>query len=281
MARDQRGRDGRDQFVPRRAGQEGALCQELDRVAQVLRVGEVARCEPADPLTRDRLRRDDDVEGEPAEDRELVGGVTPVDVGCRVGLGVAQALCLGEDIAVFGAALRHRGEHEVRGAVDDGRHVGDLVREQIARERADDRNAAPDRRLVEQPHAALGGEGEQLGTVLRHHLLVRGDDVAARAKRALDMLPRRLPHPPSARRRRACPRRRVSRPTCEVRWPDGTPSRGRPASRTSTPAQRERTAHAGGVALRPGLDGARHPGPDGPGAQERDPDRGCHQGLRA
>ena len=66
--------------------------EELDGVAELRGVTEVARGEPRDAFAVDLVRMDVRVEGEAGENRELVGGVVALDVVRRLGFRVAEVL---------------------------------------------------------------------------------------------------------------------------------------------------------------------------------------------
>ena len=57
------------------------------------------------------------------QDRGLGRGVEALDVGGRVGLGVAQRLGLGQRLGEARAGGVHPVQDEVRGAVDDAEHA--------------------------------------------------------------------------------------------------------------------------------------------------------------
>ena len=131
------------------------------------------------PVPLDLVRLGRDAERDLRQDRELVGGVGAVHVERRVGLGVAELLRLGEGVGVAQAALGHRGEDEVRGAVEDALDGGDLVGRQALAQRADDRHAAGDRGLEADGALGLAGGLEDLVARVGEQRLVRGDDVLA------------------------------------------------------------------------------------------------------
>ena len=84
------------------------------------------------------------------QDRQLVRGIDAVDVEARVGLGVAQLLRLGQHLGELAAALAHRGQDVVAGAVQDAGDAADAVAGQALAQRLDDRDAAGHRRLERQ-----------------------------------------------------------------------------------------------------------------------------------
>ncbi len=125
------------------------------------------------------LGGDPGAEGEAGEDDELVERVEPLDIGGRVGLGIAARLGVGEDLSVLAALAGHRREHEVRGPVEDAADTPDAVGGEVQRDRAEERDAAADRRL--EPERGAGGARDplQLGPVMGDHVLVRGDHALA------------------------------------------------------------------------------------------------------
>ena len=80
--------------------------EQLQREAELLRVGEVVGLDLGDPLVGDVVERDRRVEGEPGEDRHLRRRVGAADVVGRVGLGVAELLRAGQHVLVVGARWR-------------------------------------------------------------------------------------------------------------------------------------------------------------------------------
>ncbi len=107
------------------------------------------------------------VKGEAREDRHLRRGVRAADVIRGVGLGVSEALCLGERGLVAAGGARHLAEDEVRRAIDDAVHTLDLrARERFAQD-PDRRDDARDRRLEADRTAALARELPELLAVAR------------------------------------------------------------------------------------------------------------------
>ena len=135
-------------------------------------------------------------ERDAGDDRRLRSGVVALDVGGRVGLGVAERLGLGEGVGVGRAGLGHAGEDVVGGAVDDAHHPGDALADQRLAQRADDRDAAGHRGLEEEVDAGRLGRLEQLGAGDGQQLLVAGDDGLAGLERREDQLPGGLDLPP-------------------------------------------------------------------------------------
>ena len=74
--------------------------EQLQREAELARVGDVVGADLGDALVGDVVEVDGGVEAEPGEDRHLRRGVGSADVLGRVGLGVAELLGAGEDVAV-------------------------------------------------------------------------------------------------------------------------------------------------------------------------------------
>ena len=81
--------------------------EQLDDEAHLARGRDVVRRDVGDALAVHVVERHAGVEREPGEDRGLRGGVVALDVGGRVGLGVAERLRLGEHVGVVGAVLVH------------------------------------------------------------------------------------------------------------------------------------------------------------------------------
>ena len=101
--------------------------EELDRVAELRRVGDVCRAHPADALAVDVGVDDVEAEGEHGQDGRLGGGVVPLDVGRRVALGQPERLRLAEGVVVAVALLLHAGEDVVGRPVHDPHDPDDLL----------------------------------------------------------------------------------------------------------------------------------------------------------
>src|SRR6202022_3541517 len=144
---------------------------------QLTPVTEVDGLDVFDALAIDLVRSHLDLVRDGREDRELVRGVETADVVGRIGFRIARGLRLRYRLLQGKSGGSHATEHVVRRAVDDRRDTFDAVRLQVGAEGADQRNPPADRRLEVKVHVFLGRQVEELRTVLRHHDLVRGDDV--------------------------------------------------------------------------------------------------------
>ena len=107
------------------------------------------------------------VEGQRRQDRGLGGGVVAFDVGRGVGLGVAEALGLGEGVGELRAGGVHLVQDEVGGAVDDAQHAGDAVAGQAVADGPQDGDGAGHGGLVGQLDAGLVRLFVEGGAVLR------------------------------------------------------------------------------------------------------------------
>ena len=135
---------------------------------------------------------DPGVEGEAGQDRGLGGGVEPLDVGGRVGLGVAELLGLLQRLGEAGTGGVHLVEDEVGGAVDDPEHPGHRVAGQRLAQRSHDRDRAGHRGLEVEVAPGLLGGLEQRRAVLGQQRLVGGDDAGAVLERGEDQRAGRL-----------------------------------------------------------------------------------------
>ena len=156
--------------------------EQLDAIAELFGVLDVDRIEPADPLDVGVLELHRIAEGDRAHDRHLVRRVDAFDVEGRVGLGIPQALRLGQHGGERQALAAHLGEDEIRRPIDDPGDPLDAVGRQPFAQRLDDRDAAGDRRLEGHRHALPLRGGEDLVAVPgeerlvgRHHVLAVGD----------------------------------------------------------------------------------------------------------
>ena len=166
--------------------------EQLDDAAHGAGAGDVGAGDLGDALAVDVGGGDPGVEGQRGEDRRLGRGVEALDVGGRVGLGVAERLRLLERVGEAGAALGHPGEDVVGGAVDDAEHPADPVAGQRLAQRPQDRDRPGDRGLVVEVDAVLVGRVEQRRAVLGEQRLVGGDDRGAGLQRGQDQRAGRL-----------------------------------------------------------------------------------------
>ena len=89
-------------------------------------------------------------EGDHAEQEQFGFGVAAIDVGCRIGFGVAFLLRLAQCLGVRFPALLHLRENIIAGAIDDAEHRFGLLDGETLAERTDYRNAAADARFEAQ-----------------------------------------------------------------------------------------------------------------------------------
>ncbi len=160
--------------------------EQLDAVAQLLREGDVQRADPADALHVHGVEADGVAKGEGGEDGQLVRGVDTIDVGGRVGLGVAERLRLRQHVRELALLVAHGGQDVVAGAVQDAGHAADAVGGQPLAHGLDDGDAARDRRLERERGGARQG-----GAVHRQQRLVGSDHGAASRERGAYQLQRR------------------------------------------------------------------------------------------
>src|SRR5439155_22724101 len=106
----------------------------------------------ADALDMDAVEIDSAAESDAAQNSQLVRGVDAVDVEPGIGLGIAELLCLGEDVGEVATAIAHRREDIVAGAVEDAVNAPEAVGRQTLAQCLDDRDAARDRGLEGKAH---------------------------------------------------------------------------------------------------------------------------------
>ncbi len=140
---------------------------------------DVAGGDLGDALAMDVGAADPGVERERGEDRRLGRGVEALDVGGRVGLGVAERLGLLDGLGEARSRRVHLVEHEVRRAVDDPEDLADVVTGERLADRPEDRDRAGDGRLVVEVDVGGVGRGIQGGAVLGEQRLVGGHDRGA------------------------------------------------------------------------------------------------------
>ena len=101
--------------------------QELDPVAQLVGERDVHGRDVADALDVDRVEARPPAERQRRQQRQLVRGVDAVDVEGGIGLGVAQALRLGQHVGELAPGLAHGGQDEIAGAVEDAVDAQDPI----------------------------------------------------------------------------------------------------------------------------------------------------------
>src|SRR3990172_8230543 len=127
--------------------------QQFQGVAQLSGVAKIPARQSAYSLAVDVVGVNPSVEGQSRQNGELVGGVVPLYVGGRVGLGVAQALGLGEGGVKVQALGGHLAKNVLGGAVDDGEERRDIVGQQALAEGGDEGNPPADASFVQDAGA--------------------------------------------------------------------------------------------------------------------------------
>ena len=166
--------------------------QQLQRQAELLRIGDVVRLDPLDALVGDVVELHRRAEGEPRQDRHLRRGVGAADVVARVRLRVAEVLRLLQRLLVREAAASHLGEDVVGRPVDDPEDLLDRDRAEALLYDPDHGDGAGDRGLEAKLCAALPRRRDQLLTVLGEQLLVGGDHMPPLAQRPGDVVAGRI-----------------------------------------------------------------------------------------
>ncbi|MCK7541471.1 MAG: hypothetical protein MZV63_66600 [Marinilabiliales bacterium] len=163
-------------------------------VAEALGLGrlDVGLGDRGDALAGDVGRLERAAEEDVGQDDDLGQGVEALDVGGRVGLGVAQLLGQGQGGAVVHALGLHLAQDEVGRPVEDALDLQDRVPGQAGFGEVEDRRAAHDRALDPELEAVLAGQLADLAVVEGGRALVRGDDVLAEPEGLLDVARRRL-----------------------------------------------------------------------------------------
>ncbi len=121
-------------------------CQRLDDVPQLGRVADIGMRDGGDALAVDVVDGDVGAERQAGQDGGLCGGVVPLDVGRRVGLGQPESLRLGQRLVVGLPAVGHATEDEIGRPVDDAHHPDDPLSGQGLTQRPDHRDGARQRR---------------------------------------------------------------------------------------------------------------------------------------
>jgi hypothetical protein len=111
------------------------------------------------------------------------------------GLGIAEALGLGQGVSIGSPGFVDGGEDVIGGAVDDPQHPGDRLPGQRLHQRADQRDATPDRSFEQEGHTFGGGGIEQGRPFGRHQLLVGSHHRFTRRQGPEDQTPGRFQAP--------------------------------------------------------------------------------------
>ena len=159
----------------------GVACdaQQLDGVAELAGLGDVLGADGTDTLLVDIVGGHAGAKADGSEDCRLAGGVEAVDVGGRVGLGIALGLRVGKHVGVIGALGVHARQDIVGGTVENAGDGQDLVAHQVVLERAHDGDATATAGLALNLHAARARLlGERLDMTAQQGLVGR-DDVLA------------------------------------------------------------------------------------------------------
>ncbi len=178
---------GLDAHVHAPAGTLGNR-QQLDLVAGLTCIGDVAGSDRLDAFGRHIGERHAGVERDRGQDRDLGRGVETVHIGGGIRFGESALLRFRQRARVVETVLGHPREHVVGGSVDDAVDRLDLVAHEAVLERVDDRYAAAHARLEQDVDTLLGGSIHHLAAVCGHERLVRGDHGLAGAERVKDHL---------------------------------------------------------------------------------------------
>ena len=163
-----------------------------DRAVETPRVHEIDAVDRRNSPARNTLRIDLAAEPDGHQDRDLRARIVSIDVGRRIRLGIAQGLGLFQRIGKRQPLGVHARQDVIAGAVEDAGDAKQPISRQPFAHRADDGNAARDRRLEQQLALHLPRERQQLDAVRRDELLVGGDHRLAGLQRSPNQLSRRL-----------------------------------------------------------------------------------------
>ncbi len=154
--------------------------QELDDVAELLRVEHVDEFELLDAIATDGVLRWIRIEGNTRQDMQLMLRVTAIDVERGIGFSKAELLSALERIGERPMVLNHAREDEVGGAVDDTVDRLDAIAGKALGDGLDDWNASGDRGFKAQFALVLHSQAEELRTAVVEQGLVRGNHVLTR-----------------------------------------------------------------------------------------------------
>ena len=162
--------------------------QELDAVAELLRVADVEAGELRDALGVDGVELHRNAEADRRHDGELVGGVDALDVEGGIGFRVAARLCVLQRELEAHAAGAHLGQDEIAGAVDDARDPLDAVRGKALPQRLDDGDAPAYGGFEGDHNVLLLRRREDFVAVHRQQRLVGGHHMLAVLDRREDQI---------------------------------------------------------------------------------------------
>ena len=128
--------------------------EQLNGVAEFACLGDVLGADGTDALLVYVVGGHTGAKADGGEDRRFAGGVEAVDVGGRVGLGIALGLRVGEHVGVIGTLGVHARQDVVGGTVENTGDGQDLVAHQVVLKRAHDGDAAAAAGLALNLHAA-------------------------------------------------------------------------------------------------------------------------------
>ena len=170
--------------------------KQLDAIAKLDGEADVDCADMADTLDVDGVEVHRAAEHDAGKDRELVGGVDPVDVGGRVGFRIAELLRLLQHRAEFPRlaglhGLVHRRHDVVAGAVQDAVDAADAVAGEALAQRLDDGDAAGDGGLVTEVAIRLPRSVRQRRAVVGEQRLIGRYQVLAVGEGRLGERPRR------------------------------------------------------------------------------------------
>ena len=162
--------------------------EQLDGIAQLPGKLDIELGDLADAFGMDAAGFDPEAVRQRGEDSNFVSGVVAVDVERGFGLGIAQALSIGQHIGELGPLELHPGEDVVAGAIDDAGDARDPVSGEGFPERLDDRNTPGHGGFVVEVGLMLRSQGEEFWAVGREESLVGGDHRLAQFEGCTDHL---------------------------------------------------------------------------------------------
>ena len=166
--------------------------QQLELLSTGVGIGHVGQGDAGDALRGHLPGVNMPPESQGGQDADLPAGVVALNVGGGVLLGVAVGLSLPQSVVKAQPRPDHTGEDIVGRTVEDTGDLLDLVGGQALVQGADDGDAAAHTGLKQIADPLLLGQPQQLAAVLRHQLLVGGNDTFARLQGPAGEIQRRL-----------------------------------------------------------------------------------------
>ncbi len=146
----------------------------------------ISRGDTANPLDRDIVGVDRAAKGDPRQDGQLVGGIPSFKITGGISFGETELLSPDQRLLKTQIIKGHPGEDVVGGSIDNPDHACNPVGHKAVLQGTDQRNAAADAGFVVNVPPVAVSQLQQLPAMLRHEILVGGDNILAPLQRRAD-----------------------------------------------------------------------------------------------